>query len=127
MKKRILYLIAFIILVGIEVLIGKFAHGFVRGYVGDMLVVMVIYTFIRIIIPEKFPWLSAAVFLFAVFVEIMQGINIVDKLNITNENVRIAIGTKFDLSDILCYAVGFMVTEVYEILIRKFAKRREGK
>ena len=49
MKKRILYLIAFIILVGIEVLIGKFAHGFVRGYVGDMLVVMVIYTFIRII------------------------------------------------------------------------------
>ena len=127
MKKRILYLIAFIILVGIEVLIGKFAHGFVRGYVGDMLVVVVIYTFIRIIIPEKFPWLSVSVFLFAVFVEIMQGISIVDRLGITNENIRVAIGTKFDLPDILCYAVGCTATEVYEILMRKFAKRREEK
>ena len=98
MKKRILYLTAFIILVVIEVLIGKFAHGFIRGYVGDMIVVIVIYTFIRIFIPEKFPYLSVAVFLFAVFVEIMQGINIADTLGITNENVRIAIGTKLALS-----------------------------
>ena len=119
MKKRILYLIAFIILVGIEILIGKFAHGFVRGYVGDVIVVVVIYTFIRIIVPEKFPYLSVAVFLFAVFVEIMQGVNITDKLGITNEDLRIAVGTKFDLMDILCYAIGCGVTWIYEVIIRK--------
>lgn len=120
MKKRILYLIAFIILVGIEVLIGKFAHGFVCAYVGDMIVVIVIYTFIRIIIPEKFPYLSAAVFLFAVFVEVMQGINIADRLGITNDNVRIAIGTKFDIGDFFCYAAGCTVTGIYEFIVRKF-------
>lgn len=125
MKKRLLYLLAFIVLVGIEILIGKFAHGFIRGYVGDMLVVIVIYTFIRIIFPEKFPFLSVAVFLFAVCVEIMQGVNIVDKLGITNENIRIAVGTKFDLKDIICYAVGCAATGIYEMLVRKFAKHKE--
>ncbi len=112
-------MLAFLILVGIEFIIGKYAHGFVRGYVGDILVVVVIYTFIRIIIPERFPYLSVAVFLFAVFVEIMQGVNIVDKLGITNENIHIALGTKFDLKDILCYAAGCTFTGIYEFLIRK--------
>ena len=123
MKKRILYLTAFIILVVIEVLIGKFAHGFIRGYVGDMLVVIVIYTFIRIFIPERFPYLSVAVFLFAVFVEIMQGINIADTLGITNENVRIAIGTKFDIKDIFCYAAGCAATGIYEFIVRILKKK----
>ena len=53
-NKRILYTIATIILLVIEVLIALFVHdSIIRPYVGDVLVVVVIYTFVRIFVPER--------------------------------------------------------------------------
>ena len=52
--KRIGYAIATVILLLIEVLIALYVHdAFVRPYIGDVLVVVVIYTFIRIFVPER--------------------------------------------------------------------------
>ena len=49
MNKRTAYGIATFILLTIEVLIALFVHdAFVRPYIGDVLVVVVIYTFVRI-------------------------------------------------------------------------------
>ena len=95
-RKRLLYLLAFIFLVLLEVLIGAFVHdSFIRPYVGDALVVIVLYCMVRIIIPEKVYWLPIAIFLFAVFVEIMQGINIIGLLGIQNSILKIALGSTF--------------------------------
>ncbi len=70
-RKRFLNLLLFLILLAIEVLIALFIHdSFVRPYVGDILAVTVVYFFLRIFIPEKYPWLPAAVFAFATAVEI---------------------------------------------------------
>ena len=53
MKKRLFYLVATLVLLAIEVLIALFVHdSFVRPYVGDMLVVVVIYAFVRIFVPK---------------------------------------------------------------------------
>ena len=108
MKKRIYYIILTIILLAVEVLIALFIHDqFVRPYIGDVLVVVVIYTFVRIWIPESVRLLPLYVFLFAAGVEILQYFNIVELLGVQdNVFLRTIIGTSFDVKDILCYAVG---------------------
>ena len=59
MKRRLVYIVATILLLCIEVIIALFVHdNFIRPYVGDILVVVVIYTFIRILIPDKIRILS---------------------------------------------------------------------
>jgi len=112
MKKRLFYLGITIVLLLVEVSIALFVQDqFVRPYVGDMLVVILIYTFIRIFIPEKYPWLPAGIFLFAVMVEVLQWFHIVKFMGL-GDNIffSVLIGGVFDWKDILCYGIGCGVT-----------------
>ena len=57
LKKRFFNFILFMIFLVIEVLIALYVHDdFVRPYLGDVLVVVVLYFFVRIWIPEKYRW-----------------------------------------------------------------------
>lgn len=96
--------------------------GFVRPYLGDIIVVIAIYAFVRIIIPEKYVLLPLIIFVFSVIVELLQGMHIVDILGIQNHFLRVLIGTSFDWKDILCYAVGCLILGIYEIIIKKNQK-----
>ena len=63
MKKRITYIILSILLLANEVFIALFVHDrFIRPYVGDVLVVMVLYTFVRIFVPERIKALPVYLF-----------------------------------------------------------------
>ena len=117
MKKRLIYLVLTIFLIFVEVLIALFVHDrFVRPYVGDMIVVIVVYTFVRIFIPEKFRLLPLAVFAFASIVEVLQLFNYVEVLGVgDNRFLRVLLGTSFDIKDIGCYAVGCLVLGVFEL------------
>ena len=54
MKKRIPYLVAFVLLLGIEVLIGLYVRdAFVRPYVGDVLVAVLLCCLARCFLPDK--------------------------------------------------------------------------
>lgn len=121
MKKRMLYAGVFLILTVIEVLIALFVHDrFVRPYVGDMIVVVVVYCFVRIWIPERVRLMPLWVFLFAVCVEVLQYFRIVEVLGVENNTfLRTLIGTSFAWEDILCYAVGCAVLAVWEVYIHK--------
>ena len=121
MKRRILYLTATIILLIVEVLIALYVHdGFVRPYFGDVLVVIVIYTFVRIFVPEKLKLLPLYIFIFAVVVEILQGFHIVHLLGLAdNRFFRVLIGGVFDVKDILCYGAGCILLGGYEYLMRR--------
>ena len=118
MRKRLPYLIATLALLVIEVFIGLFVHdGFVRPFIGDVLVVILIYTFIRIFIPEKIRLLPLYVFIFAALVEILQYFRIVEVLGLQdNRFMSTIIGTSFDIRDILCYFVGCMFCGIWEYL-----------
>lgn len=116
-KLRLLYLTIFIILVSVEVLIAVFLHeGFIRNYGGDIIVVWVLYSLVRIIIPKKIKLLPIWIFIFSVSVEFMQYIQIVDILHIQNVILRTIIGTSFSWVDILCYFVGCVLLGVVEFL-----------
>ena len=107
-KKRLIYLMITIMLLIVEVLIARYVHdAFIRPYVGDMLVVILIYTFVRILIPEKIRLLPLYIFLFAAGVEALQYFEIVKILGVEdNTFLRILLGSTFDPKDIVCYGVG---------------------
>lgn len=110
-KKRIIYGMLFLIFLIIEVYIALFVHdNFIRPYFGDVLVVIVVYLFMRIIIPEGVKYMILYVFIFAVFVEILQYFNLIKVFELSNNTVaRIVFGSTFDIKDILCYAAGSLI------------------
>lgn len=112
--KRIQYLFGFIFFLIIEVLIALFVHdNFVRPYIGDVLVVVVIYFFVRIFILEKYKFLPVIIFAFAVGVEVCQFFDIVKRLGLSdNIFMRILIGSTFDRKDIVCYGIGSMLIQM---------------
>lgn len=113
MKKRLPYIILFVILVGIEVCIGVFYFNhFIRSYVGDVIIVWVLYCLFRIIFPERFNSYAVAVgiLIFSFIVEFLQKAHIVDILGIENQFLRILIGTSYATEDLWSYAAGTAVT-----------------
>ncbi|MDE6766716.1 MAG: DUF2809 domain-containing protein, partial [Eubacterium sp.] len=89
-------------------------------YLGDALVVIVLYCAVRIIVPIKCKILPLFVFIFAVGVEVLQYFNIVALLGFENNAfMKTLIGSSFDMKDIACYAAGCAVLVIYEIIITK--------
>lgn len=124
-KKRITYAIITIILLTIEVLIALFIHdNFIRPYVGDVLVVMVLYTFIRVFVPEKVKLLPLYILCFAVLVEVLQYFRIVELLGLGDSRFfSVLIGSVFDIKDIICYAVGCLLIVAGQIIYKKVILR----
>ena len=124
LKERIIYLIIFILLLIAEILIGLFVHdSFIRPYFGDTLVVILLWAFIRIFIPDKLIWLSLIIFLFATIVELTQLIPLVDLLGIKNQIIRTLMGTSFAYGDLLAYASGCIITAIIDIIVFKRKNR----
>ena len=120
MKKRIIYGILTVMLLGIEILIGMFAHGWIRNYFGDVLVVILLYTLARTISPEKpKTWfvLPAFILAFSFAVEFLQLWGFCDRFGITNKLLRIIIGTGFSVMDLISYAVGILPCFIAEYVI----------
>lgn len=115
-EHRIKYATAFILLVLVEIFIALYVHDkFIRPYAGDILVVVLIYCAVRTIFPTKIKLLPLWIFLFAVFVEFLQYIGIVNILDL-NENAfwRVIMGSVFDWKDIICYGIGCILLVLYE-------------
>lgn len=120
MKKRIIYAVATLLLLFIEIIIALYVHDdFIRPYLGDVLVVILLYTFIRIIVPEKCRLIPLFIFIFAAIVELLQLANIVEILGVEdNRFLNILIGSVFDIKDILCYVVGCVILCIYELYFK---------
>ena len=118
MKERVIYGVLTLLLLGIEVYIALNVNdNFIRPYVGDMLVVIVIYTFLRIFFSKKPKLLPLYIFLFAAGVEVLQYFEIVKVLGLEeNDFFRVLIGSVFDVKDIVCYGIGCVILAVYEVV-----------
>lgn len=114
------YILAFLVLLGIEVFIALFVHDrFVRPYLGDVLVVGVIYAFLRSLWPRGLPWLPVGVTALAALVEAGQAFGLVDRLGLGHIRFfRILLGSTFDWADLLCYCVGGGLILLMESLFR---------
>lgn len=115
-NKRCFYLVMTVFWLAVEVVIACYVHDrFIRPYVGDVLVVVVVYCFVRIWIPQGVRLLPLYVFLFAAGVEVLQYFHLVELLGVGNNTfLRIVLGSVFDLKDILCYGIGCVFLEGFE-------------
>lgn len=120
-KLRISFLAVFVLLLAVEVLIALFVHDdFVRPYVGDMIVTVVVWSFMRIIFPDRFKLMSLYVMIFAILVEVGQYFHYAELLGITNPVLVTMMGTSFAWADIACYAVGCVIAAVADtVMFRK--------
>ena len=84
-----------------------------------MLVVVLVFSFLRIFLPTGIPRMPFYVFLFACFVEVLQYFQLVETLGITNRVARIVLGSTFDWGDIACYAVGCVFIVLFEHFVRR--------
>ena len=102
------YFLATILLLCIEVLIALFVRDrFIRPYVGDVLVVMLIYCFVRSFLTISTPVAVLLVLLFASGVELLQYLHIVERMGMQhNALLSTVIGTSFSWADIIAYTVG---------------------
>ncbi|MDS0524318.1 DUF2809 domain-containing protein [Clostridium sp. SHJSY1] len=121
MKIQFKYLISFIILFIIETLIALFVHDtIIRPYIGDILVVILLYTFIKMFVVKRMKFLPIYIFIFAAAVELAQYFHIVNLLHLQNNRVMaVIIGSSFDIKDILCYLIGSILLIVWEKFICK--------
>jgi len=103
-KPFIIFLLIFVV----EVVIAKFVNdSFIRPYGGDILVVMLMYYFVKSFIETKPLYIIIAVTFFAYLVEIGQYFHLVEILNMQDNTImRIVIGSSFSWGDILCYTIG---------------------
>ena len=104
----------------IELIIGIFVHdSFIRPYIGDFLVVILIYCFIKSFF--KISVINAAIFvlLFSFLVETLQYLNFVEVIGLEKYKIaKIIIGNSFSWSDIFAYIAGIIVTLSMEYFVQ---------
>ena len=111
-KKYALWALA---LLGIEFLIATvFSRiGFIRGYIGDVLVVILLYCLVLSVVKVRNKSkLIGGIFLFAVLVEVLQYFGVATYLGFTKGSLGyIILGNHFSWADVVCYAIGCLILQ----------------
>jgi len=118
------YFLLTILIFLVEVLIATVLKDnfFIRAYLGDVIVVMLLYTFVKSFVIINETKLIIGIFAFSCLVEFAQFFHIADKLGFQLGSLMyIVIGNSFSWIDILCYGVGCLILYVFT----KFKSKNE--
>lgn len=104
------YFILTIVLLIIEVLIALFVRDrFVRPYVGDFLVVILIYCAVRTVLKASTWKIALGVLLFSYLVETLQYFQLIERLGLENNSIaRTVMGYGFEWLDLIAYTLGII-------------------
>lgn len=121
-----LYCVLTLLLFVTEVLIALYVHdGFVRPYVGDFLVVMLIYCFVSTFVQAPVVPVALWVLGFAYLVETLQYFQIVKHLGWSHSRfANVVIGNYFSWSDMAAYTLGIATTILAEKGLRRLRASR---
>ncbi len=110
------YFILAIFLFIIEVLIALFVRDrFIRPYVGDFLVVMLIYCAVRTVLKASAWKIALGVLLFSYLVETLQYFQLIKRLGLENNTIgRTVIGYGFEWLDLIAYTLGIVTVLIFE-------------
>lgn len=113
LKFNLIYFLLTIFIFLVEVLIAtKLKNIFlVRAYLGDVIVVMLIYTFILSFFEIKNKTrLIVGIFIFSCLIEFAQYLGIAEFLKLKPGSIaHIVVGSSFSWIDILCYFAGCLI------------------
>lgn len=121
MRLSLKYIGIFVFLFVIEIVIAVYVKDdFVRPYLGDTIVVILIYAFVMGILKladgfSNKAIVATAVLFFAFIIEGLQAISFIDKIGMGDIWwARIIFGTSFSWWDMLAYVGGFLVILIIE-------------
>ncbi|MBX2973744.1 MAG: DUF2809 domain-containing protein [Flavobacteriales bacterium] len=99
------------IVLGVEVCIAAFVHDdFVRPYMGDLLVVILIHYGLRAFLRINANTAAWSTLLFAFAVEGTQALGLIHHLGLTdNLAAKLILGNTFQWGDLLAYALGVLI------------------
>lgn len=105
----------------VETLIALFVHDqFIRPYFGDVLVVILIYCFLKSFLNFSVWTTAIIVFCFSFFVEFSQYLNLISKLGLEHSGIAKAIlGNSFSYLDLFAYTTGILVVLIFEKIYSK--------
>ena len=104
----------------IEVLIAKYVTGWVRSYLGDVLVIILIYSAMMTVIElnKKLVVLFTLVLAFAI--EFSQYFKLAELMGFEKGSVAyIVLGNTSSLKDLICYIVGGLLILIIESIFKK--------
>lgn len=115
-RKQYFYLT--LILFVIEIFIAAVVHDrIIRPYIGDFLVVILIYCFIRTFFNISIIKAALGVLLFAYFIEILQFFEFIKKLGLQHSVLaKIILGNFFEWIDLVAYTLGIALVIAFEKL-----------
>ena len=117
MKKRLWYLGVFGLILAIEVCIALFVHDdFIRPYVGDVLVTVLLCCLGRTVFPRLHPALP--VFGISLAAETWQWLGLTSRLGLSGTALGIILGSTADWRDLLCYGLGCLLFTAAERLVK---------
>lgn len=99
-----------------ELAIWKFIHdGIIRPYIGDLLVAVFIYTFIKTFFNRPVLPTALGVLYFCYLTEISQHFHLINHLGLQNSRVaHWLLGSYFSWIDMLCYTIGILLVLIAE-------------
>ena len=110
-----------ILLFLVEITIAKYMSGWIRGYLGDMLVIMLIYSAIITIIAlnKKLAVLMTLILAFAI--EFSQYFKLAELLGFEKGSLAyIVLGNTFSIEDLVCYVLGGFIIVIIEPMFSKY-------
>jgi Protein of unknown function (DUF2809) len=118
------YLLMTAILLTVEICIALFFKDtLIRPFVGDALVVILIYCFLGIFLNIFRAKLAFGVFLFACCIEVLQYFDYVKLLHLESYRIiSIILGRTFEWLDFIAYLTGFLLI----LAVEKFFQSREN-
>ena len=106
-----------------EIFIALFAEGILRTFIGDLLIVIFLYTLVRSFLKIPSFKTAMAILFLAYATELMQYFRVLDYFNLSDsENLVLLMGHRFDWWDILAYSLGIWIVLGIEYLLEKKGK-----
>ena len=99
----------------VEIAIAKYTGGWIRHYLGDVLVVILIYSALMTIVNFNKTAVILFTLIFAFAIEFSQYFKLADRLEFEQGSVPyIVLGNTFSVEDLVCYAVGCLIILLFE-------------
>ncbi|PSN12883.1 DUF2809 domain-containing protein [filamentous cyanobacterium CCT1] len=124
MRFKPYYFVWSVVLFLVELCIALFVDdALIRPYVGDVLVVILVYALVRAFFRVAILPTAIGVLLFAFGVEILQYFNIVEVLGLGASAIaRTVIGTTFVWEDLVAYTVGIVILLALERTVGRYKR-----
>lgn len=125
MRFNLSYFSVFLFILTVELLIAfGFKDNFVRPFLGDFLVVILIYCFIKSFFNVSSLILAVAVLLFAFIIEISQYFQLIKLLHLERYLLaKLILGTTFEWLDFVAYTAGIILIIGIEYFAVNYSKK----